>query len=242
MPKVVDYPHASFSTARDIANAVDYLGGSCTTASCAERLGKKISGGFKASITAAVKYGLITSKKEILSNTELYKIFKLAYNEEEKLTTLRKAFLKPTLFHQLFERFKGKEIPVSMLDKLLIREFGVDEYYASRVSGYFVDGVKTLNLIEDGRLLTDSGVVSDDSKDDNLVENPSEVQEDTNSKELGIPVSSIQLPIASNNNIFTVMIVGPGMNTKIEINEEDDLIILDAMIKKIKKKLNEGSE
>jgi hypothetical protein len=38
------------------------------------------------------------------------------------------------------------------------------------------------------------------------------------------------------------MIVGPGMNTKIEIIEEDDLLILDAMINKIKRKFKEGKE
>ena len=245
MPKIVDYPHASFKNVFEIAAAVDYLGGSCSVGSCAERLKKKVSGAFKSLISGAMKHGLITSKKDVLSITELYRIHKLAYNDQERMRILRKSFLMPNLYFKIYERFRGKELPVSMLDKLLIREFGVEESYASRISGYFIDGAKGLNMLENGRLIDDNNL----SKSEDVEGNGSDiysVNEDNIEEEKNFPkevsIENVTLPIVSNNNIFTVMIVGPGMNTKIEINEEDDLFILDAMIKKIKKKLKEGSE
>jgi hypothetical protein len=244
MPKVVDYPHASFKSVFEIAAAVDYLGGSCSVESCAERMQKKVSGAFKALISAAIKHGLLTNKKDVLSVTELYRHHKLGYNEQEKLEVLRQSFLMPSLYSKIYSRFKGKELPISMLDKLLIRELNVEETYASRVSGYFVDGAKTVKLLENGKLLDE---INFGSTIDN-VEVAAENREDESGKLEGIdtkppelPIEAVALPI-SNKDLFTVMIVGPGMNTKIEINEEDDLVILDAMIRKIKKKLKEGSE
>lgn len=244
MPRVVDYPHASFKSAFEVASAVDYLGGSCSVESCADRMKKKVSGAFKSNISAALKHGLITSKKDVLSITELFRLHKLGYNEQEKLEFLRKSFLMPVLYAKIYERFRGKELPVSMLDKLLIREFNVEESYASRISGYFIDGAKTTNLLENGKLLDDINLKSSSETDDNSAENDGS---DTLNFEMekfnkDVSVNTIELPISSNKDLFTVMIVGPGMNTKIEINEEDDLIILDAMIKKIKRKLSEGSE
>lgn len=245
MPKIVDYPHASFKSVFEIAAAVDYLGGSCSVESCAERMKKKVSGAFKSLISAAVKHGLLTYKKDVLSVTELYRHHKLGYNEQEKLEVLRKSFLMPSLYQKIYERFKGKELPISMLDKLLIRELNVEEAYASRVSGYFVDGAKTVKLLENGQL------VNDDNLETNMVNNEPEIEEEENGietlqtierRQKELPIETISLPISTNKDLFTVMIVGPGMNTKIEINEEDDLLILDAMIKKIKKKLKEGSE
>jgi len=245
MPKVVDYPHASFKSVFEIAAAVDYLGGSCSVDSCAERMKKKVSGAFKSLISAAIKHGLLTYKKDILSVTELYRHHKLGYNEQEKLEVLRKSFLMPSLYSKIYERFKGKELPISMLDKLLIRELNVEERYASRVSGYFVDGAKTVKLLENGKLVDDVSLETTTETEEPVIEgdeNGFGKIETIENKPKELPIETITLPISSNKDLFTVMIVGPGMNTKIEINEEDDLLILDAMIKKIKKKLKEGSE
>lgn len=245
MPKLVDYPHASFKKVFEMAAAVDYLGGSCSVESCAERMKMKVSGAFKSLISAAIKHGLITNKKDVLSVSELYRHHKLGYNEQEKLEILRKSFLMPGLYTKVYERFKGKELPISMLDKLLIRELNVDERYASRVSGYFVNGAKTVKLLDNGKLIDDVNLVISPESEEPVNENDENGFERsaaiaTTQREL--PIERVTLPISTNKDLFTVMIVGPGMNTKIEINEEDDLVILDAMIKKIKKKLKEGSE
>jgi hypothetical protein len=93
-------------------------------------------------------------------------------------------------------------------------------------------------------LIDDTNLKSLSETDENSSENDSEesLNYEIEKSNKDVSVNTIELPISSNKDLFTVMIVGPGMNTKIEINEEDDLIILDAMIKKIKRKLSEGSE
>ena len=246
MPRLIDHPRASFKNGQEIAAAVDYLGGSCTIASCADKMKKKVSGAFKALISAGVKHGLVYLKKDILSTTELFKTYKLGYDEVEKLETLRKAFLAPPIYQKIYERFKGKDLPVGMLDKLLIRELGVEEKYGSRVAGYFIDGAKSVNILENGKLIDDIKVVPLD-----IEENDFDEEDDTNENNVGKDLKpSIKITkqetgsnfIQQNGNSFVISISGPGMNTKIEIKEEDDLLILDAMLNKIKKKLKEGSE
>lgn len=240
MPRLVDYPHGSFKSALEIATAVDYLGGSCSLASCAEHLNKKIGGSFKSIISSSIKHGLINSKKDILNTTELFRLYKLAYDDQEKLETLRKAFFLPNLYKKIYDRFKGKELPIAMLDKLLIREFGVEESYASRISGYFIDGSKNLKILENGRLIENANSEEPDAEEEEMEVNVISKRDPENKNtenNIDIVHSSSGLSTA-----YTVVISGPGMNSRIEINEEDDLTILDAMINKIKKKLKEGEK
>ncbi|OJW84662.1 MAG: hypothetical protein BGO69_08050 [Bacteroidetes bacterium 46-16] len=242
MPRVIDYPRGSFKNALEIANAVDYLGGNCSVASCADKLQKKVSGAFSALINAAAKHGLITYKKEMLATTELYRVYKYSYNEDEKLNTLRKSFLYPILYTKIYERFKGKELPMNMLDKLLIRELDVDESLGSRVAGYFVDGAKKLNLLENGKLVTYENLsnISSDNDVDDKEENDSiltetEVLNTRNSS----PEDNQSQPLSINIDDFVVLIKGPGMDTRLVIKEDDDLDILDLIVNKIRKKIKE---
>lgn len=153
MPKIVDYPLFPFHKAMELANAVDYLGGSCSIADCAHQLKKKISGGFGVLISSAIKHDLIQRKGDRLSVSELYKKIKFSYNPAEKIDCQRISFLHPVLYRKVYDRFKGKELPLAMLDKLLIREFQVDEKVSDKIAGYFVEGLKRLQLIKDGKLL-----------------------------------------------------------------------------------------
>jgi hypothetical protein len=232
MPKVIDYPSASFGKAYELADAVDYFGGNCTVQSCADRLNKKVSGGFGMVISSAIKHGLIGRKKDDLFTTQLYKDIKLAYNEKERGDNLRKAFLSPILYRKIYERFKGKELPISMLDKLLIREFGVDTEAGSRIAGYFVDGVKAFNL------MVGNALINLDSE--NIIQKEENIEsEHADEPEIQVVNTSFISDNLNHNTSYIIHIKGPGMDSKITINEEDDLLILDAMTRKIKKKLNE---
>lgn len=238
MPKVIDYPAASFAKAMELANAVEYLGGTCTIRSCADRLGKKVSGGFGMLISAAIKYSLVTRKGEELKNTPLYRSIKLAYNETERTENLRYSFLSPRLFSNLYERFKGRELPITMLPKLLIREFNVDEDSGSRISGYFVDGLRSLSLLDGNRLID---IVNDQNavmEADVSESKPGLILDQEGTMVPAIAPQTQEIP-SLNNSIYTIHLKGPGMDSKITISEEDDFLILDAMIKKIKRKMNE---
>jgi hypothetical protein len=190
MPRLVSYPRSSLKKSLDLAKAVDDLGGSCNLGTCADKMGMKVSGGFTSIIGGAVKFGLITYKRDTLATTELYKSIKHSYDENEKMKYLREALFKPPLFNELYDRFKNRELPTNMLDKVLIREFKVDERAASRVAKYFIDGVKYISLLDNNNKLMsiskDESVEVQKSRDEQVgAESIVEDEEDTEERATG---------------------------------------------------------
>ena len=134
MPKLLEYPRRSLSDALELAETVSSLGGKCSIETCAESMKKKTGGSFSALISAAVKYGLVTSKSGGLAVTEQFNNYRLAYDEEERLKLFRQTFLSVPLFSQVLNRFRHEELPPGhILKKILIREFDVRENLAGAV-------------------------------------------------------------------------------------------------------------
>lgn len=240
MPKIIEYPRASFQRVLEMADAIEYLGGKCTVQNCADRLGVKVTGSFNALIGAAKKHGLVDSKKETLLTTELYKRIKLAYDENEKRQNLRFAFLAPPTYSKVYEKFKGRELPIQMLDKLLIREFGVDSERAQRIMNYFIEGAKYCELLIDNKLVdTNNNEVSINDNEDETEEEFVETVNSNSNKSQPELQKNETLQLSASAETYVVHIYGPGMNSKLSISEEEDLIILDAMISKLKKRMNE---
>ncbi|RZK31884.1 MAG: hypothetical protein EOO63_02980 [Hymenobacter sp.] len=155
MPKLIDYPRTSYPGAWEIAEVVDDTGGKCALETCARKLNRKVSGSFKAIVGSAVKFGLLTSKRELLTTTTLFRRIKHAYDKQEELLFHREAFLTPPLFTQLCRKFRSRELPVAMLDVLLIREFGVEEINAQGVAKAFVDGARMVGLLDEHDIVAD---------------------------------------------------------------------------------------
>lgn len=155
MPKLIDYPRTSYTGAWELAEITDDTGGKCTIETAARKLNRKVSGSFKAIIGSAVKFGLITSKRELLTTTTLFKRIKHAYDKQEELTFHREAFLTPPLFTQICRKFRSRELPVQMLDVMLIREFGVEEINAQGVAKAFVDGCRMVGLLDENNTVAD---------------------------------------------------------------------------------------
>ncbi|MGH7240048.1 MAG: hypothetical protein ACREHG_08280 [Candidatus Saccharimonadales bacterium] len=235
MPRQIDYPRASLSNAIRLADAVHDLGGQCSVELAADKLGKKVSGAFQALVGATMKYGLVAHKKGQLSTTKLYREFKLAYTKEESNQFAQKAFLSVPLFRTIFERFVDKKLPVSHFEKLLIRELSVPDAIASRVAKYFVDGAKQIGLMKaDNLLVTEGGSGQDEIQeiqdDDNI---PNEGEDDVEQ------MNPRQKVLGST---YSIRIKGPGIDSQMAINESEDLYIVQAMLKKIEKKLQEQGE
>ncbi|MDO7886306.1 hypothetical protein [Hymenobacter cheonanensis] len=134
---------------------MDDTGGKCALETCARKLNRKVSGSFKAIVGSAVKFGLLTSKREMLTTTTLFRRIKHAYDKQEELLFHREAFLTPVLFTQLCRKFRSRELPVAMLDVLLMREFGVEEINAQGVAKAFVDGAHMVGLLDEHNMLAD---------------------------------------------------------------------------------------
>ena len=155
MPKLIDYPRTTYSSAWEVAEITDDTGGKCAIETAARKLNRKVSGSFKAIIGSAVKFGLLTSKRDILTTTTLFKRIKHAYDKQEELVFHREAFLTPPLFTQLCRKFRSRELPVQMLDVMLIREFGVEEINAQGVAKAFTEGCRMVNLLDEHNIMAD---------------------------------------------------------------------------------------
>jgi hypothetical protein len=155
MPKTIEYPRTSYASAWEVAEVVDDTGGKCAIETCARKLSRKVSGSFKAIIGSAVKFGLITSKRELLTTTNLFRRIKHAYDKQEEKIFHREAFLHPPLFTQICRKFRSRELPVHMLDVMLIREFGVEEINAQNVAKAFVEGARMVGVLDERNVVAD---------------------------------------------------------------------------------------
>lgn len=240
MPKNLNYPLASFQKAYELANAVDALGGNCTVENATQKMQRKVSGGFMVIISSAQKFGLVNFKKGMITISEEYKLIKHAYTNSEKIGLLRKAFLKPQVFNTLYDRFKGRELPIEMLDKILIREFGVEENTAGRVAGYFVEGLKTYSLLNASNVVeNDQETISERIVAELPKEKVTKTAQQTSLPKIDKEVADASF-IAKKTEQYEVQLSGPGINSKISIKDEDDLLILEAMLTKIRNGLRVG--
>lgn len=155
MPKLIEYPRTNYAGAWEVAEIVDDTGGKCAIDTAARKLNRKVSGSFKAIIGSGVKFGLLTSKRDLLTTTTLFKRIKHAYDKDEEIIFHREAFLTPPLFTQLCRKFRGRELPVQMLDVMLIREFGVEEINAQGVAKAFVEGGRMVGLLDENNIIAD---------------------------------------------------------------------------------------
>ncbi|WP_426059200.1 hypothetical protein [Hymenobacter sp. B1770] len=155
MPKLIDYPRTTYAGAWELSEIVDDTGGKCAIETAARKLNRKVSGSFKAIIGSAVKFGLLTSKRDLLTTTTLFKRIKHAYDKQEELLFHREAFLTPPLFTQICRKFRSRELPVQMLDVMLIREFGVEEINAQGVAKAFIEGCRMVGLLDERNIVAD---------------------------------------------------------------------------------------
>lgn len=234
MPKEIEYPRASLNKSIEMAQAVYDLGGSCKIESCAQQMKKKDSGAFRALVSAADKYGLVSNNRGDLSTTELFREYKLAYSEKDENEVLKKAFLGVSLFQKITDRFKSTKIPTGFFDKLLIKEFGVNDQIASRVSKYFIDGAKLVGILnEDGTLS-----VKDTAKMEGQEAND---ETSVNKKQAPDARGVMDVNIHKGSDAYSVTISGPGIDSRIEVHEEEDLHLVDALLARVRKKLQNKS-
>ncbi|WP_419571735.1 hypothetical protein [Rheinheimera sp.] len=249
MARQTDYPRASLKIAIQLADAVYDLGGTCSIEMAADKLDKKMGGAFTAQYSSAAKYGMVTSAKGQLKTTNAYRNYKLAYNSEEERKCLVDFILSPPAFSEIYHRFKNIELPLSHFDRLLIREFDVPEQDGSKISKYFIEGVKLAGLLTPDNKLKDIGIGGgptnelDESEDFAESEPESESEKQTDQSP-AIPKGTNSAPTLittshsdGDSSGYSVHIQGPGMNSVIKIVEQDDIAIVELMLTKIKKKL-----
>ncbi len=235
MPKNLNYPLASFQKAYTLAESVDALGGSCSVEMCAEKMQRRISGGFMVIISSAQKFSLITFEKSIITITEEYKLIKNSNTNNEKMAFLKKAFLMPQVFSIMYDRFKGSELPVNMLDKILISEFGIEENKAGRVAGYFIDGLKSFGLLNGNNIVEDPREIKVESKPAETVAGPELNPAVTQNEKVLEPEHPDTSFNAKKIESYGLQLSGLAISLKINIEDEADLQIAEAVLNKIRK-------
>lgn len=223
--KIASYPLASFAKALELAKTVDSLGDNCAHATCATKMGKKLSGGFKDLIASAVKYGLITNKRGILSLAGEYKDYKFSYTPEEGEKHLIKLFLNPQLFQDIYAKYGSVGLPSSdVLEKALVREFGVPDKFTTRTATYFLNGAKYVGLLDEHNNFTSKVPVNTATTTEH---------KDVHDASPALDLSKNE----SESTNYSVQIVGPSIDTKLTLTEESDFLILDAILNKVRSKL-----
>ena len=230
MPRTIDYPRAPLARALTLAEAVDRLGGEATIESAADALSNKVGGAFRALLGAAGKFGAISLNRGKLKVEQPYHDYKLAYTDEQRQEALRTMFLNAPLFAAVTKRLEGQPIPPHF-EKLLIREYTVPEEIASRITGYYIEGAKMAGLIGPNGNINSNTAASGPT---NTTITP--VTGSLNITEEGDTVVATA-STAKQQDCMTVRILGLGMDEKINIEAEEDLDILEAMVKKMRRLL-----
>lgn len=121
---------------------------------------------------------------------------------------------------------------------MLIREFEVDEAMASRVGGYLLEAGRLAKLLdEDNSFTYEDIVLTGDCLDSEEPVEELEEAEDSSKFE-----SATHIESRVDTKQYTVHFKGPGIDSKIQVNDEDDLQIVEATLSKIRKKLKEQTE
>ena len=237
MPKLVEIPKASFKRSYDLAKAVDALGGKATHEASGYRMGMSQGGAFRAVISTAEKFSLIDSSRGFLHLTDLYIKIRNATDENMSLFYLRNSFLSLKLFKSLYDRMNGQILKVPLIEDLLVHEFFVPEEKASRITKYFLEGGKFVNLINENNELINLEEIGQKSlfpETELQIENnrPSFEPEVKRLEFINYLHQKINLP-----KYYSIQITGPDIDTKITIKEKADLEIASFILDSIRRKL-----
>lgn len=105
-------------------------------------------GAFKGKISSLLKYNLIDSKDNEINLTNLAINILNSYDAKEEKKLLFKSFINISLFNQLIDRFKDSGINLDILDKILIREYEIDNKNAKKVSKCIIKSLDFLEILD----------------------------------------------------------------------------------------------
>ncbi|AQT61117.1 hypothetical protein [Cellvibrio sp. PSBB023] len=180
-------------------------------------------------------YGLLLKaphRKDVIS--EDIKRFRFTPYDEEKSQLANKWLRTPKLFSTVLTKYQGNLPSDPALRYELIREYNFTEETANKFIKILKESIDFANSFSSAS----KGSTNDfEEKFEDGIEseiNSSNMKDEKMDSDLvGMQVNP-QTPVGGG---FKVQITGPGMNSSIDINEEEDLLIVEAMLRKVSKKL-----
>ncbi len=185
-------------------------------------------------ISTCCQYGIYESVYGTgYKTTELFQRIYLHSFIEDKKKAIFEALSNPPLYKRLLNDFNGKVLPDEKgFTNYLIKEFGFKPYAIPRIVKAFfenfqeyIDGNNKLRFIL-------SPVQNGNEKYTVIPESDNTQPPQRGQDDFDLP------PDSSKNKGYTVHIFGEGINSKLSLTEPEDFVILEAMISKVKKKIN----
>jgi hypothetical protein len=216
-------------------------------ASLAHGMGySKLTGSVNPKIAALVYFGFLDKKGALYWLSESSKKVTDPLTDDEKLNEIRDAFHRPTLFADLLSKFEPDGGIPARLEVHLHRDHGIADNATGKAAEIFRKSAVFAGIMDvDGRFLTSS--VASCAEDDDIHEELDEQVEDENStnppKSTRAKKANFSTEVASTNvNDYTVSISGPKLQFSVIVSDETDLLIIEAMLKKVRTFIKEGGE
>lgn len=112
---------------------------------------KGITGSSSMKIASCVHFGLLDRNGNTYSQSELANHIFNFISEEERASSLRTAFGKPTLYQKLISEYSGKSLPL-MLESILIRNYGIQENAVKSAVSTFKESAEYVGALKNGVL------------------------------------------------------------------------------------------
>ncbi len=152
MPKKILYPRTNFRRSLELALKLISEEAPLTYEELAEICQTPKSGVFITTIGSAAKHGLVYSKGNVVSKTNLLDTITKNIGDNH-MFLLHLSFLTPEVYFDIYKKYNGERLPVQELPKLLTQKYQVEERFAGRIAKYFLEGLEYLRLIDSNNIL-----------------------------------------------------------------------------------------
>ena len=162
-PRSIAYPSL---TVEDALSRLDRLkerigvNGSFSRETVATGIGySSVSGASARAVAALVYYGLLTREKDMYTVSDVGRMWLFPNDENERPALIREAALKPKLFLQLYDEFKGQVLP-KLLSNRLVTQHKLKPKTATDIVQTFRATFKYALLLDDNDMIisgTDQG-------------------------------------------------------------------------------------
>lgn len=152
IPKKLSYPVDGMSLiqARELISNLHELGGKATIGLFAEKIEmSERSGTFRAKLSSLSKYNLIEYGEIDIELTGLGIQILNAYTAEEEKLFLFKSLISIPIFAEIIDRFYHTKLDFEILDRILIREYGVNNKHVQTLKKSFIKSSKFIDLLND---------------------------------------------------------------------------------------------
>jgi len=194
-----------------------------------------VTGAVAPKIAALVYFGFLEKKGSIYCLSQSSRRVTDPLSDDEKKDEIKAAFKRPTLYADLLEKFEPDGGIPARLEVHLHRSHGIADKAAGRAADIFRKSAIYAEIMDDdGRFISESNLESD------IVAEVTVKAKDN--PELSA-VAEKSTPMAMFNTTgYTVSISGPKLQFSVIVSDETDLMIIDAMLKKVRIFINEGGE